>query len=468
LTKSIELAVIGAGPAGLAAAMTAHEAGLDVTIFDSEPAPGGQIYKAVGASPLADVQALGPDYADGASLDSAFHASGIRHVGSTDVWTLTPDGEIGLLCEGRASFVEAQRIVIATGAQERPAPFEGWTLPGSMTVGAGQVLVKAAGVVPASGVVLAGLGPLMLLVAWQYVRLGVKVRAVLDMTPLASFLRAARFLPAALMAGDYIAKGLRLHRDLKRAGIPIHRRVTRIQAIGTNRVEAVEFEVGQRTRRIETPVVLTHFGLVPETSLTRALRIAHHWDGAQQCWRPMVDDWGRTDQPRIQIAGDGRGIFGAKSAIWSGQLAALEAARAANKLSQPERDAKAAPIREKQRRDHRVRPFLEALYAPTAPDWRRLPDTVTVCRCEEVTVGDVRAAARAGAIGTNQVKVFTRAGMGPCQGRQCGLSVARLMADATGRPIGEVELPRSRFPLPPIPLGALADTEPPAMREGDP
>jgi thioredoxin reductase len=465
LTEPIELAVIGAGPAGLAAAMTADEAGLDVTVFDGEPAPGGQIYKAVGASPLADIGALGPDYADGASLVAAFHASGCRHVGSTDVWTLTPDGEIGLLSEDRASFVRARRIIIATGAQERPVPFEGWTLPGAMTAGAGQVLVKTAGVVPAGGVVLAGLGPLMLLLAWQYVRLGVKVRAVLDMTPAANFVRAARYLPAALTAGDYIAKGWRLHRDLKRAGIPIHHRVTRIRAIGTERVEAVEFAAGRRTRRIETPIVLTHFGLVPETSLTRALRIAHHWDDGQQCWRPRVDDWGRTDRPRIQIAGDGRGIFGAKSAIWSGQLAALEAARAADMLSQTERDAKAAPIRGKQRRDHRVRPFLEALYAPGAPDWRRLPDAVIVCRCEEATAGDVRAAARAGAIGANQVKVFTRAGMGPCQGRQCGLSVARLMADATGRPIGEVELPRSRFPLRPIPLGALADMEPPAMGE---
>ncbi len=467
MTGLIELAVIGAGPAGLAAAMTAHEAGLEVTVFDAEYAPGGQIYRNVGCSPLADIQAMGPDYADGAPLVQAFQASGIRHVGGADVWTMTPDGEIGLLRDGRASFVQAERVIIATGAQERPAPYEGWTLPGAMTVGGGQVLIKSAGVVPADGVVLAGLGPLLLLVAWQYQRLGVKVRAVLDMTPIGNYLRAARFLPAALLAGGYIAKGMRLQRDLKRAGVPIHRRVAGIRAIGTDRVEAIEFEAGGRSERIETSVVLTHFGLVPETSLTRALGLAHRWDDAQQCWRPKVDDWGRTDQPRIQIAGDGRGIFGAKSAVWSGQLAALEAACSAGRLSRAARDAKAAPIRDKQRTDHRIRPFLEALYAPNIPDCLRIPDSVTVCRCEEATVGDVRAAAKAGAIGANQVKVFTRAGMGPCQGRQCGLSVARLMADATGRPISEIELPRSRFPLRPITLGALADMELPATGEGE-
>lgn len=463
MNETIELAVIGAGPAGMAAAMTAHEAGLKVTVFDAEHSSGGQIYRNVDNSPLADIQAMGGDYTDGAAMVHAFQASDIRHIVGADVWNMTPEGEIGILSQGQASFVQADRIIIATGAQERPTPYEGWTLPGAMTVGAGQVLIKSSGVVPADGVVLAGLGPLLLLVAWQYQRLGVKVRAVLDMTPIGNFVRAARFLPRAMMAGDYIAKGWRLLSDLKRAGVPIHRRVTGIRVIGADRVEAIEFMVGGLTKRIDSSVVMTHFGLVPETNLTRALRLAHHWDDAQQCWRPTIDEWGQTDQPRIQVAGDGRGIFGAKSAFWSGQLAALEATRAVSKLNQAERDAKAAPIRDKQRVDHRIRPFLEALYAPNMSDCPQIPDNVTVCRCEEVTVGDVRAAAKAGAIGANQVKVLTRAGMGPCQGRQCGFSVARLMANETGRPIGEIELPRSRFPLRPISLGALAASEPPSQ-----
>ena len=457
-----DLAVIGAGPAGLAAAMAAAEAGVDVTVLDAEAEPGGQIYKAVDVSPLADVQALGADYSEGVALVSAFRKTGIRHVGATEVWTVTPDGEIGLIRDGRTSFLQAARIVIACGAQERPFPFEGWTLPGVMTAGAGQVLLKSAGVVPSRGVVLAGLGPLVLLVAWQYVRLGVGVRAVLDMTPRANFVRAAPFMPAAVTAGDYIAKGLRMQRELKRAGVPIHGRVTGIRAVGTDRVAGVEFVTGGQTRLIETSLLLAHFGLVPETSLSRALGIPHKWDGSQQCWRPRADDWGRTNLPRVQIAGDGRGIFGAKSAMWSGRLAGLEAARTLDRLTELERDEKAVSIRAKQRRDHRIRPFLEALYALPDRAWRQIPNEVTVCRCEEVTAGNVRAAVTAGAIGCNQVKVFSRAGMGPCQGRQCGGTIARIVADVTGRPIDDVQLPRSRFPLRPIELGALADMELPA------
>ena len=462
-----ECAVIGAGPAGLAAAITVAESGVDVTVIDSEPEPGGQIYKAVGASPLPDTGALGPDYAAGNALISAFRESGLRHVGAADVWMITNNREIGLLRNDQASFLHADRIVVATGAQERPVPFEGWTLPGVMNAGAGQILIKSAGVVPAEGVVLAGLGPLVLLVAWQYLRLGVEVRAVLDLTPIGNYVRAAPRLPAALLAGDYLAKGLRMHWDLRRAGVPIHAGVRRIRALGTKALEAVEIVAWGRTRRIETPVLMTHFGVIPETAMTRALGIPHDWDASQQCWRPRADLWGNTDIEGVLVAGDTRGIFGAKSAEWSGRLAGLEVARSLGRLSRDERDAKGAPTQNAMTRDNRVRPFLERLYAVPDNWWKDIPDAATVCRCEEVTAGKVRAAIRAGAVGPNQVKAFTRAGMGPCQGRQCGATVARIVSEETGRPIGEIDLPRSRFPLKPIDLGTLAALELPASEQNE-
>lgn len=462
MTGRTECAVIGAGPAGLAAAMTVAESGVDVTVIDSAPEPGGQIYKAVGRSPLPDTSALGPDYALGRKLVAAFQESGIRHIGATDVWMITDDRKIALLRNDQASFLQAERIIIATGAQERPVPFEGWTLPGVMNAGAGQILVKSAGVVPSEGVVLAGLGPLVLLVAWQYMRLGVEVRAVLDLTPAANYLRAAPRLPAALLAGNYLAKGLRMQWDLRRARVPIHTGVRLIRAQGADAIEAVEFVTSGRTRRIETPVLMTHFGVIPDTAMTRAVGIRHDWDASQQCWRPKADIWGNTEINGVLVAGDARGIFGAKSAEWSGRLAGLEVARSLGRLSREERDAKGAPTQKAMIRDHRVRPFLERLYAVPDQWWKDVPDAAAVCRCEEVTAGDVRAAMRAGAIGPNQVKAFTRAGMGPCQGRQCGATVARMAAQETGRPIGEIDLPRSRFPLKPIDLGTLAALELPA------
>ena len=311
MSRRTDCAVIGAGPAGIAAAMAMLDAGLAVTVIDSGPGPGGQIYRNIDNSPLADPDSLGADYRAGAALVSAFRQSPARRLANADVWHISQDGEIAVLRDGGASFIQARRIVIATGAQERPMPFEGWTLPGVMTVGAGQILVKSDGVAPAEGVVLAGLGPLLLLVASQYLALGVRINAILDFTPRGNFARAVRHLPAALTAGDYLARGLRLMRAVRRAGIPVFSGVERIRAFGEDRIEAVEFTARGRTQRIETPVLMTHFGLVPEVTLTRAAGIAHDWDASQRCWRPRADIRGRTDRPEVFVAGDCRGIFGA-------------------------------------------------------------------------------------------------------------------------------------------------------------
>ncbi|MDH3914476.1 MAG: FAD-dependent oxidoreductase, partial [Rhodospirillales bacterium] len=206
MTARHELAVIGAGPAGLAAAATAAELGLEVALFDDQPAPGGQIYRGVEKTPLVDPAVLGEDYRRGDGLAEAFRASGAAYHPSCGVWLLTPEREIGLLDNGRARFVTAGRAIIAGGAMERPVPFPGWTLPGVMTAGAGQILLKSAGIVPEKGVVLAGTGPLLLLLAAQYLRAGVRIAALLDMTSRSNALRALPHLPAALAAFGTLAK----------------------------------------------------------------------------------------------------------------------------------------------------------------------------------------------------------------------------------------------------------------------
>lgn len=467
MSGQTDCAVIGAGPAGMAAAMAMLEAGLEVTVIDSEPRPGGQIYRNVDSSPLTEPDRLGADYVAGAALVSAFRQAPVRCLTNTDVWYIAPDGEVAVKSDGRVSFIQARRIVIATGAQERAVPFEGWTLPGVVTVGAGQILLKSAGIVPSEGVVLAGMGPLLLLVASQYLNLGVRVRAILDLTPRGNLLRAVRHLPAAAIAGDYLAKGLQMMRKVRRAGVPVFYGIERMRAVGEDRIEAVEFTAKGRKQGLETAVLMTHFGLIPRTTLTRAAGIAHDWDASQQCWRPRADIRGRTDRPKILVAGDCRGIFGARSAKWSGRLAGIEAARSLDRLSTAERNALARPALAAIRRDHRIRPFLETLYALPDACWRDLSDEIMVCRCEEVTVGEIRAAARAGATGSGQVKGFTRAGMGLCQGRQCGESTAWLIAQETGTSPRLVPLPRARFPLEPIELGVLADLEPPSPADRD-
>jgi len=458
-TTETDLAIIGAGPAGMAAATLAAELGLDVTLFDENLAPGGQIYRgieAVATRRAGDLAFLGPAYEAGARIVAAFRASKAKYRPGTSVWLVQKDLQLGVSSEGRASMVKARRVLIAAGSQERPVPIPGWTLPGVMLAGAAQGLLKSAGMVPAGPVVLAGNGPLLYQLAAQLVAAGASVAAVLETE--ARYAAALPHLPHAIAAGGYLLKGLGLISAIRRAGVPIRRNVSGLKAVGQGRVEAVEFTAGGRSERLECAVLCLHQGVVPNAQLTQAIPVKHDWHAAQRCWRPATDVWGNTDVEGIAVAGDCAGIGGAEAAAHAGRIAAYEAARALGKLDMAAREVQAGPDCLAWAKHLRIRPFLDALYPPS----RAIavpPDDVTVCRCEEVTAGQVREAVRQGGAGPNQVKSFTRSGMGPCQGRMCALTVSEVIADTLGKPVPEVGTYRIRFPIKPLTVGELASLE---------
>ena len=453
MSEHWQLAVVGAGPAGLAAATTAAELGIEVVLIDEQPDPGGRIYQ---KSTLSESPILGDDYARGVELADAFRASGAGYRPDTDVWLLDAEREIGIRSGDTLALVSAERVLVASGAMERPLPFPGWTLPGVMTAGAGQILLKSAAVVPAGRVVLAGSGPLLFLLASQYLRAGVHIAALLDTTPAANYLAALPHLPAALVGGDYLAKGLAMKREITAAGVEVVGRVRGLKALGEGRLEAVEYQAGGSRKTIETELLLTHFGLVPNTAMADAAGCSRVWNEAGLSWQPTIDAWGNTDVEGIAVAGDCAGIGGARAAERSGRLAALEAARALGLIDAAGRDRRAAPERKALARELRARPFLEALFRVPRRAYAAIADDTVVCRCEEVTAGDIRRAVGEGCVGPNQVKSVTRTGMGPCQSRQCGISVPLLTAEALGRSVAEVGPLRPRPPLTPVTLGQLA------------
>ena len=308
-------------------------------------------------------------------------------------------------------------------------------------------------------VVLAGSGPLLLLLAAQYLRAGARIAALLDMTPRSNALRALPHLPAALRPPGTLAKGLALKREIRRAGVPVIRGVGRLRALGGTRLEAVAYEAAEGERRIGCELLLVHFGVIPDGNTTRSLDIRHHWDTRQLCWRPVVDDWGNTGVEGFAVAGDGAGIGGALVAEHAGRLAGLEAARALGHIGAAERDKRAAPVKASIARERRVRPFLDVLFQPAPELISGLDDDTVVCRCEEVTAGQVREAVGQGCTGPNQLKTFTRCGMGPCQGRQCGTTVSQLIGHTLGRPVEEIGAYRIRPPIKPINLTQLAALE---------
>ncbi|PWC56789.1 NAD(P)/FAD-dependent oxidoreductase [Azospirillum sp. TSO22-1] len=449
-----DLAVIGAGPAGLAAATLAAQRGLSTVLLDEQEAPGGQIYRAITRTPLRNPGVLGPDYWHGAELTGPFRDSGADHLPGTTVWSVSRDLEIGLSRQGAARILPVKHVILATGALERPFPIPGWTLPGVMGAGAAQILLKASGLVAQGNVVLAGSGPLLWLLAWQYLRAGARIDAILDTTPRENW-RAALPQLGAFLRSDYVGKGVRLLFEVRRK-VKVYSGVSELKALGDGRVQMVSFRQGDGEEwRLPADTLLLHQGVIPNINLANAIGCAQTWDETQRCWTPQVDAWGATTVPGVAVAGDGAGIGGALAAEHRGRLAALDALLRLGRIDRVERDRSAAPHRDALERAQQGRDFLDTLYSPAKP-FRVPPDDTIVCRCEEVTAGQVREAVALGCSGPNQTKSFLRCGMGPCQGRLCGPTVTEVIAEARGVSPAEVGYYRLRPPVKPITLAELA------------
>lgn len=450
-----DLVVIGAGPAGMSAAMTATSCGLKTILLDEQLRPGGQIYRNVTAIPATVANLLGNDYQYGKGLTKKLAQSSVEFRYGATVWDVSNELTVTAQKDGRSFQVRAPQLIAATGSMERASPIPGWTLPGVMNAGAAQVALKSAGTVPSGRVVLAGGGPLLLLVACQLLDAGVCVVGIVETSPSANQWRALRYLPAALRASAYLAKGVGLLWRLRRANVPVFAAATFLRVEGSKQAQALSFSASGKRHRLDVDVVLLHHGVVPNTQMSRLLRVEHDWDAVQLAWGPRVDPWGQTSLPGFRIAGDGASIAGALAAEPKGVLAALGAAHALGKINAVEREQRAWHPRLSLAKQLRIRPLLDALYRP--PEWLADPtDDTIVCRCEEVTAGRVREMARLGCQGPNQTKFFSRCGMGPCQGRMCGLTVTQILSKELCKSPNEVGAYHIRAPLKPVPLASIA------------
>ncbi len=462
----VDLAVVGAGPAGLAAAVTAAGLGLRVAVLDTGDRPGGQFYRhpapGLGA---ARPEALHHGWSEFATREAALRAhesaGRITYLPLHHVWTVVP-GEGGWTLHAvaghapgeRAATVAARAVLIATGAYERQLPFPGWTLPGVVGAGGAQAMLKGGLVLPGKRVVVAGSGPLLLAVAGSLAAAGATVPAVVEA---AAYTAYAGRVPTLLRNPGKLVEAASYGGALARHHVRLLTRHAVTEAHGTGRIEAVTVARLDRdwrplpgtARRIPCDALAVGHGLVPQLELATGLGCATR-PSADGTVALEVDAEQRTSVPGIWSAGETGGIGGAQLALTEGELvaysvaAALRPAADAPRTGRPERLA---------RRRARLRAFADAMAAAHRPGegwtgWLR--DDAVVCRCEEVPAGRIREAAQElGARDARTVKLLTRAGMGWCQGRMCGPAVAAL---AGAEPAAD----RRPFSCP-VPLGHLAE-----------
>jgi glycine/D-amino acid oxidase-like deaminating enzyme len=452
--------VVGAGPAGLTTAIRLAAAGVKVIVADERPEPGGQFFKQLAPSyAFARQMPTDDQYRDGRELIAKLLAGPARLLSDASVWGATrqPDGtfSVSITRPGKSYEVQARQVVLATGAYESVPPFEGWTLPGVMTTGAAQGLVRSYRVTPGQRVLIAGNGPLNMQLAYELLEGGAQVVA------LAESARHPWPHHVAAAAGMFVsspgltARGMKYWQLLRKHRVPIYFEHRIAAAAGEGRVEqasiAPNMSSGER-KEFAVDAVCVGYRLQPSNELARMLGCAQHTTapGIVEITRGPA---GTTSIPGVFVIGDGATLGGAHVAMAEGRLTA-DAILDGLCVARPVQDPADQRVLERHRKFQR---HLWSLYA--APEFLPAAPDVLVCRCERVNLAELQRLIDSGVRDIATIKQLTRAGMGPCQGRYCQKTIAQLLtaADSAGMPVAP-GVPR--LPVKPVAISAVAAEKP--------
>lgn len=451
--SALRVLVVGAGPAGTRAAETLASHGLRPIVVDEGKRSGGQIYRRPPEGFARPPEALyGFAAAKAARLHAAFDAleGRIDYRPESLVWNVWEGSALVLGPRGQ-DVIPFDAILLASGAMDRTIPFPGWTLPGVFTLGGAQVALKYQACHVGRRVVFAGTGPLLYLVAYQYLRSGAEIVALIDSARASDGLAA---LPKLFAGAGALAKGLYYQAFLRLRGIAHFAGAGPLQALGEGHVEAVRFRDGSgRERRLRCDALAVGWGLKSETQLADLLRCPFRFDPLDRQWLPERDENGRAARPGVYLAGDGAGILGADAAELEGELAALallaDHGRKVDRRRMAELHAMIAHLA-------RFREGLERAFPFPARFAVEIPDETILCRCEAIRAGEFRAVLREdGARELNRAKALSRVGMGRCQGRVCGPAATEVAAATLGIGVEAVGRLRGQAPVKPLPIRPL-------------
>ncbi len=449
-----DVIIVGAGPAGMSAAMQCAEEGLEVLVLDRHAHPGGQIWKNVGAASAEKVKFIGSEYAKGQRVVQEFLHSKVTFVSNAQVWNVDKTTLYASI-EGESYFFSAKCLVLATGAMERPAPVQGWDLPYVMGVGACDVLLKDANIAPKGPIVICGNGPLILQTVAHLCELKVPIAALILTGEMKkntwnAFLQSYK----AISRPIYFLHGMGYSLQALLKKIPMYYNAKDI-AITENNGALVSFTAGKKKHSVQAQTVLVHEGITPGSRITHMLGCRHVWNGHNRYWHAESNTWGETTIDNVFIAGDVGGVSGATAAFVQGNIVGIGICAKLGKYGQTERDAKAKKYRRTLLRCNLMQDFTDAFFTPNPAALIPSDDTI-VCRCEEVTAKEIKDAILNGCSSVEAVKIQCRSGMGLCQGRMCTRTVTSMIAEVHGVSIENVKPFKARSPLFPVKMGELA------------
>ena len=460
--EEVDLTVIGAGAAGLSAAGEAAKMGAKIALVDDNHHPGGQYFRQPSPKHYTHQSLVsGKDRRRFSKLLRDIDTPLVNYYPGTTVWDIHDQFTIGLSDKEHSRRIRSASLVISAGARDQVYPFPGWTLPGVITAGGSQNLIKGMGIAPAPPIVVAGNGPLLLVAAANLVSVGAEVAAVVEAS--SQSWRVFRQAGNLIRGGSTLGLAIKYLKILHKAKIPILRGYGVVAAHGNECLSAVDvapitrngkFE-RSRARRIIAKTMVTGMGLTPSLELPRLLGVREISMPLRGGTNVVRNEKMMSSVQGVFVAGDGGSIGGVELALNEGRIAGINAAKYAG-IAMSE-SAEAALLRDCSR--HRnlcmFREGLERIFMHDV-DWYDLltPETI-ICRCEDVTLDEINHYNAKGLTTPLQLKAATRIGMGRCQGRNCLTTLARLTAHRTSYKDSVKEFPRTRPPARPIRIGDL-------------
>ena len=464
--KTFDLVVIGGGPAGIAAAATAAKHGLSVALIDERPTLGGQIYKRVGPGfKVKSAKEVGKDYFLGEELIAELDNSNVKLFLETLVATIEESSVVIARNGQHAEKLTYKKLLISPGAYDRPVAFPGWTLPGVITAGAAQSLVKTQRVLPGSRIFFAGSGPLALAFPAQLSGYGANIVGIIEAAPRPGIFKALRILLAVIGNLDLMRDAAKYQFHLISNRIPMTYRRIIVSANGKDRVESVtpakvdkNWRVIPGTEKtVEVDALCVGYGFFPSVELFRLLGCELAYEESRGGAVVKLDNWGATSVANVFGAGDGTGISGSYVAIARGRLAALKIAAELGKISETSLTALATGFQKTFKRRTKFQSAINNAYEIKSGIYALADNKTVICRCESVTLENILPVLES-TVDPSVVKAYTRCGMGLCQGRNCQRQISALIAEKQNISIAEISQATPRFPTKPISLGQIADS----------
>lgn len=455
--ETTDLLVVGGGPAGASAAIAAATHGISSVLIEEGDIPGGQIYRARRSPDAPEPDPEG----ERIRRDLVANRNRIDVRTNTSVWGVFDRKRVCVIGGDACTLLTAKQIILAPGAQEYVPPFRGWTLPGVMTAGGAQALLKMTGVAPGRRIVLAGSGPLLLAVAAQMTKLGHQVVSVFQAASRGSWMT----LPLrAWQVPQKAFEGIKYFGTLKRAGVRMHYGRMVVSAHGDQRLTGIDHAPVDaswrpdlsRIETIDADSLCISYGLMPRTDLFQIFGCKMRFCEMRGGWHPERDNQFRTSQRDVFAVGDGAGISGSSAAILEGQLAGNAVAHALGACSDASFRGATHRLGRALRTVHTFGAAINQICYPRVGLLDLVTDDTIVCRCEELTWKEVRTGIEHGGTDFRTLKSATRLGMGPCQAKFCWPSASRQVARLTERAMEDIGPISVRNPIRPISLGALA------------